>query len=638
VKVLFRETFHFYVTHIAFIVEGEIAMPIRKRTRAPIRQLFPLQLDKSKKTLLVLAGAAYLFLAPPSYGATLGATAGAPDPASSFSATTGIYSDTSSDVAFSSGGSTVATINASGIGIGTTAFAGFGLVVHNTDILVDAAGFGVRLPSSGGPVEAVSTSSVISNLLYVGDSVGYSGIGFRPGASETMRITTGGNVGIGTTAPDALLSLGGQAAQVIDMVRETTASTNGNDLTVKAGGSTSGGTNLNGGNLNLSSGTSTGTGTSGINFKVYEAGASGTADNSPTTAMIISGTGNVGIGSTSPAVALDVNGAVNANSLTLNHLPVPLVPTGRLTLSSTAPVMTADSVNATTIYYLPYVGQNVVTYNGTNWTEQDIGSSGVSLALSTTNMPTSEVFDVYASIQSGSVTLCSLYWGSNTSRSSTAGGKSGTQDARIVQLNGIWANKTAIAASNCYNNATAYTIAQNQGTYLGTFYTNAAGAVSFNMKPAAAAGGSANIVGLSNAYNRVHVSSVEQDSTTSWTYATAAWEAADNSSKNSVTFVDGLQQSTIDSYSFVLVVSGTAGNALTWGHNLDSTSAAPGLKLFHAFPTSTVNNNYGDVAVSESFPPQLGLHYVQAMQFANTGTTTFNVPGTQYALIVSLDY
>jgi hypothetical protein len=134
-------------------------------------------------------------------------------------------------------------------------------------------------------------------------AIGTSYIGV---AAPTNGLIVQGNVGIGTTSPDALLSLGGQAAQVVDMVRETTASTAGNDLTIKAGGATSGGTNLNGGNLNLISGISTGTGSSGINFKIYEAGASGSSDNSSTTAMTINGAGNVGIGTTSPLSPLSI--------------------------------------------------------------------------------------------------------------------------------------------------------------------------------------------------------------------------------------------------------------------------------------------------------------------------------------------
>jgi hypothetical protein len=125
--------------------------------------------------------------------------------------------------------------------------------------------------------------------------------------------STTGDVGIGTSAPDALLSLDGQSARTIDMVRETTASTAGNNLTVQAGGAVVGGTNLSGGALNLISGISTGAGSSGINFNIYKAGSSGSSDNSPTTAMALTGAGlNLSSG------VYEVNGTQIAASNLLN--------------------------------------------------------------------------------------------------------------------------------------------------------------------------------------------------------------------------------------------------------------------------------------------------------------------------------
>src|ERR1700734_2159046 len=41
------------------------------------------------------------------------------------------------------------------------------------------------------------------------------------------------------------------------------------------------------------------------------------------------------------------------------------VPGLRLTLTSNTPVMTSDVTGATTIYYTPYIGNNVITSNGT---------------------------------------------------------------------------------------------------------------------------------------------------------------------------------------------------------------------------------------------------------------------------------
>lgn len=62
-----------------------------------------------------------------------------------------------------------------------------------------------------------------------------------------MRIISSGNIGIKTTTPSYLLSLGGTATRTIGMERMTTAATAGQNLTLLAGGAVSGGTDLNGG-------------------------------------------------------------------------------------------------------------------------------------------------------------------------------------------------------------------------------------------------------------------------------------------------------------------------------------------------------------------------------------------------------
>jgi hypothetical protein len=95
-------------------------MAIRERLNAAVRQLFAFPFGRSRKKHLVLVGAAFLFLASPTFGATLATTAGAPDPVSSFSATTGLFSSTSGAVSITSAGTEIMRVNGSGVGIGTT--------------------------------------------------------------------------------------------------------------------------------------------------------------------------------------------------------------------------------------------------------------------------------------------------------------------------------------------------------------------------------------------------------------------------------------------------------------------------------------------------------------------------------------
>ncbi len=114
---------------------------------------------------------------------------------------------------------------------------------------------------------------------------------FRTNDTDRMIITTGGDVGIGTATPSYLLSIDGNSAQTIGMERHTTADTAGNDLTIAAGGATSGSTNRDGGFVYIQGGTSTGQGGSGIVFRAANGGqGAGTTDRAPTdTYGVISG-------------------------------------------------------------------------------------------------------------------------------------------------------------------------------------------------------------------------------------------------------------------------------------------------------------------------------------------------------------
>ncbi len=71
------------------------------------------------------------------------------------------------------------------------------------------------------------------------------------------------------------------------MERHSTANTAGNNLTVQAGGATTGATNKAGGNLILAPGLSTGTGNNQILFQTSTPGSTGTADNALATRITL---------------------------------------------------------------------------------------------------------------------------------------------------------------------------------------------------------------------------------------------------------------------------------------------------------------------------------------------------------------
>lgn len=344
-----------------------------------------------------------------------------------------------------------------------------------------------------------------------------------------------------------------------------------------------------------------------------------------------------------PVSLTALGGLAKANNLTdvastgsaLSNLGALFSPQGRLTLVSNIPIMISESVGATSIYYAPYQGNIIPVYNGTLFINNAFMQ--LTLTLNTTNHPTTSVFDVYASLQSNVITLSAMYWGSNTARSTTAGGKSGTGNASIAQLNGIWVNNAAISISDSFNGTTGYAIAQYQGTYLGSFYTTSAGQTQFNIKPTPSVGGTANIIGIWNAYNRVHLDTISRDSTANWLNNSTAWNEADLSVANRISWVDGLAQTSVKaSYNTTLDVGGNSqGGAV--GINLNSTTATPNLIKFVQF--AIASGSASPIGCEESFAPHLGFNYIQAMDSGYLGSSTAQFFGSGYqSLILQTDY
>jgi hypothetical protein len=299
-------------------------------------------------------------------------------------------------------------------------------------------------------------------------------------------------------------------------------------------------------------------------------------------------------------------------------------PQGRLTLQSGAPVQTADQVAKSTVYYDSYVGNLVPVWNGSIWVPLAITSDEVSFGLATANVLSGSVYDIFAVNSSGSLALVvGPAWSSTSARGTGAG------TTELQRLSGIWTNKNSL--THAYGGAagtTDYgTVSANQATYLGSLYATANGQTGVALKPAGANGGSNNIVGLFNAYNRIRVTALNIDTTTTpYNYGSTTWRPLNNSNNNRISFLDGLGYlHVVGRTQFYVVYSSGSPNANGGvGVNFNSTSTTPNVVASFATATSSSSTQGVPIAI-EGFYPLLGFNYVQAMEAVFSGTAQINL-------------
>jgi hypothetical protein len=323
----------------------------------------------------------------------------------------------------------------------------------------------------------------------------------------------------------------------------------------------------------------------------------------------------------SAGAVVDVNGLAGS-------VVVPIEPGGRLTLASGAPVMTTDQAGATTIFYAPLNSPYIPIYNGTNvrqflFTSSTTDAVGLSIALGS-NWAASTIYDVFVGLNSSTVTLCTgPAWTNSGAGTSTRSTGAGTTELQL--FNGLQTNKNSMTCR--FNNTTTFTCAVNQCTYLGSFLTNgSAGQVDFKLGTVATNGGIA-CVCVWNAYNRVAVSGLVGDSTSTWTYAVSStWRAANGSATARVNVVRGLNNDALNADYLAIVVPGAATQGVA-GVGINATNAFTGRTGFGVSAAGGIQV----IGSYNGFPP-IGLNFASALEYNSTATSSTWVgnSGTAY--------
>src|SRR3990167_575459 len=283
---------------------------------------------------------------------------------------------------------------------------------------------------------------------------------------------------------------------------------------------------------------------------------------------------------------------------------------GRLTLTSATPVLTSDVSASGTVYYALYAHDQVPIYDGTNWTNttftelsnvlanSTVGNAGPAAGAADNN------YDMFVWSNGGTMTLTrGPVWTNDTTRSA------GTA---LVRQNGIWLNNASITNGP----------AASRGTYVGTVRTISASATVSWELGGAALNGDPGFLYVWNAYNRIPVSLMVRDSTSSWTYATATWRSANASTSNRVSYVSGLdEEGFMSSYLGSIQKGAGANDQGRIGVGFDVTNDGSGIDGFHGSTDTDVT--FVSTASGLFRSMGLGLHFIQSAEISIAGTTTF---------------
>ena len=294
------------------------------------------------------------------------------------------------------------------------------------------------------------------------------------------------------------------------------------------------------------------------------------------------------------------------------NLPYSFAPQGYLTASSdsTNPILTADSIGATTIYYTAFRGNLIFLYNGISFVPVPITGGQMSLALSASSQAANGIYDVLGFLNTSSVLTVGFSpgWSTPTAGSGARGTGAGT--AQLARRNGIPVNAVQQTVNN---GSTSYTVAANKGTYLGSVYVDSsAGQVTCHVSY-----GQSRKWGIWNAYNRLPLTLIEGDSTASWNNTTATINYAFGNSSNYVAPFNGLPEEAVDiTYRQVATTSGSSAASCKTGLGVNSSASVSGYQGQY-FLTAQNQNGRANLDAHYTVPCGIGANLVYALAWNN---------------------
>jgi hypothetical protein len=338
-----------------------------------------------------------------------------------------------------------------------------------------------------------------------------------------------------------------------------------------------------------------------------------------------------GTGGTTAATALENLGAapqsaVDALSEDVADLSSSLQsitgqPGGRLTLTSATPVLAADVTAATSVYYTPFITDQVPIYNGTQFVMWTFAELTLTLAA---EHVASNIYDVYLALNPGTETVVvgtGPAWTTATNLLGARGTGAGTTE--IERQNGVWTNAVAITLRN---GATTYSIDANEALFVGSIFMDGTnGQISCHSGV-----GTARKWGVSNAYNKKPITLRMRDATASWTYNSVTVRQSRATAANLATAFNCLPDDEVDAelqQTASVAYSSNTGDisvGIGWG----VTNAYSGrVGFLRGSNAATSGETRGDLVGRYVAPPFIGIVNVASCENTPTSAATCTLYG-----------
>ncbi len=257
-------------------------------------------------------------------------------------------------------------------------------------------------------------------------------------------------------------------------------------------------------------------------------------------------------------------------------------PGGRLTLTSGAPVTTADVAASTDVYYTPYLHNIIALWDGTIWQPVTFAEKTLALGAVTSGLP----YDVFGYLSGGDLALEKLAWASTTARATAIS----MQDGRYCKTG----DKTRL--------------------YLGTFHT-----ISTTQTCDTAAKRF-----LWNMYNRVVKPLSYLAGEQNWTYGTATWRQKNADAAAKVEIVLGVKEDLLD-LTLVTSCTSSADNIYGAAALSEDVTNAPHANCHYqgGGGAKTGTGWFPFASTLRTYPQAGGYHYYAWVEYATAATITF---------------